>query len=414
MKRSPRRAVGQASSAPRSSVRRMTGKRAYSEGPTYTERSRMRMGVARRSTYPGQPVARTGLSCRLLLRLQQRRRGRDARLQVESRAGYQHVQSQAQHARALAVLDRADGGETHLGRVDQGHAAAALDLHHLVRPDEDRRVLVEPGAHCKGVVGDRGEEPAEAIALAKMLIDDETVGESQAGREPHAAGHDGRALVAAGDHVLAENAGAGAGAADGDAARVAHTDQFGNGGAAEQRREPQLVAAGEKDAARFLEALQPAGLAAVTPRVEVHHRDACRTECTENLLVAGAGLVHAARGRNHDDIGTLAPRDPHEALEDATVVLFVLRAADRDDPPPRLALWHSARHLLLTPVALGNTNLPRRRHGRAPGSNVQSTPAETPVALLRGAPCAAPGARTTLAAPGLTAGRLQGHTTRLS
>src|SRR6516162_6968225 len=320
MKRSPRRAVGQASSAPRSSVRRMTGKRAYSEGPTYTERSRMRMGVARRSTYPGQPVARTGLSCRLLLRLQQRRRGRDARLQVESRAGYQHVQSQAQHARALAVLDRADGGETHLGRVDQGHAAAALDLHHLVRPDEDRRVLVEPDAHCKGVVGDRGEEPAEAIALAKMLIDDETVGESQAGREPHAAGDDGRALIAPGDHVLAENAGAGAGATDRDPMRIAQADELRNLRATEQRRETELIAAGEENAARFLDALQPPGLTAVAPRVEVHHRDARGAERAEDLLVARPGLVHAARGRNHHEIGLLTSRDAHEALEDAAVV----------------------------------------------------------------------------------------------
>src|SRR6516165_9597100 len=215
MKRSPRRAVGQASSAPRSSSRRMTGKRAYSEGPTYTERSRMRMDVARRSNYSRQPVARIGLSCRSLLRLDQRGRGRDARLKVEGRAGHQHVQSQAQHARGLAVLDRTDRGETHLGRVDQGHTAAALDLHHLVRSDEGRRVLIEPDAHCKGVVGDRGEEPPEAIALAKMLIDDEAIREPQAGCEPYAAGHDGRALVAPGDHVLAENAGAGAGAPDG-------------------------------------------------------------------------------------------------------------------------------------------------------------------------------------------------------
>src|SRR5215831_7361045 len=349
MNRSPRRAVGHASSAPRSSSRRMTGKRAYSEGPTYTERSRMRMGVARSSSYSGNRQRVIGLSWQSLLRLDQRLRARDARLQVEGCAGHQHVQPQAEHARRLAVLDRADRGETYLGRVDQGHAAAALDLHHLVRSDERRRVLIEPDAHCKGVVGDRSQEPSQAIALAKMLIDDEAIREPQARREPHTAGHDGRALIAAGNHVLAENAGAGAGAPDGDTTCVAQPDQLGDGCAPEQRREPKLVTAREKDAARFLEALQPPGLATVASRVEVHHRDAGGAECLEDLLVARAGLVHAARSRNHDDIGVLAPRDIHEALEDVAVVLLVLRAADRDDPSPRLTLWNSARHPLLTP-----------------------------------------------------------------
>src|SRR5262249_4342561 len=332
MNRSPRRALGHASSAPRSSSRRMTGKRAYSEGPTYTERSRMRMGVARSSSYSGNRQRVIGLSWQSLLRLDQRRRARDARLQVEGCAGHQQVQPQAHHARRLAILDRAEGGQTYPVRGDLGHAAAALDFHHLVRSDEGRRVLVEPDAHCEGVVGDRSQEPSQAIALAKMLIDDEAIREPQAGREPHAAGHDGRALIAAGNHVLAENAGAGAGAPDGDTAGVAETDQLGDWRAPEQRREPQLVTAGEEEAARFLEALQPPGLATVASRIEVHHRDAYGAECAEDLLVARAGLVDAARSRYHDDIGVLTPRDMHEALEDAAVVLLVLRAADRDDP----------------------------------------------------------------------------------
>src|SRR5215469_15754615 len=317
-----------------------------------------------------------GCFCQLLLRLNQRRRTRDTRLQVEGRAGHKHMQSQAEHACGLAVLDRADRGETHLRRVDQGHATRALDLHHLVRPDEGCRVLVEPDPDGEGVVGKRGEQPPEAIALTEMLIDDETVGQPQARREPHAAGYDGRALIAAGDHVLAENAGAGAGAADGDAARVAQTDQFGDGGATEQRRESQLVAASEKDAARFLEPRQPSRLAAVASRIEVHRRDACCAECPENPLVAWAGLVHAAGGGNHHDIGVLTARDTHEALEDAAVVFLVLCATDRDDPSARLTRWNLARHPLLTP----SMGLYRSQsyHGGAPAARAAAEIADGP------------------------------------
>src|SRR6185437_16072088 len=69
----------------------------------------------------------------------------------------------------------------------------------------------------------------------------------------------------------------------------------------------------------------------VTPRVEVHDRDACRPDVGENLFVARSGLVHAARGRDDDDVGRRAARDAYEALEDAAVIFLILCAADRND-----------------------------------------------------------------------------------
>ena len=51
--------------------------------------------------------------------------------------------------------------------------------------DEGRRVLVETDADGERVVGERGEQPAQAVALPEMLVDDEPVGEPETRRETH-------------------------------------------------------------------------------------------------------------------------------------------------------------------------------------------------------------------------------------
>ena len=83
----------------------------------------------------------------------------------------------------------------------------------------------------------------------------------------------GGPFIAEGDHVLAQDARAGAGAAHRDAVGVAHADQLRHRRAAEQRGEAQLIAAGEEDAARLLQALQAPGLLAIAARVEIHDGD---------------------------------------------------------------------------------------------------------------------------------------------
>ena len=133
------------------------------------------------------------------------------------------------------------------------------------------------------------------------------------------------------------------------AARVPAPDQLGDRRAAEDRREAQLVAAGEEDAGGFLEALEPPGFLAVAAGVEVHDRDARGADVAEDLLVAGTGLVHAAGGGDDDDVGFLAARGAHEALEDAAVVFLILGAADRDDPAAGLTVRNFAGHPSQTP-----------------------------------------------------------------
>src|SRR5580658_2245148 len=324
-------------------------------------------------------------------------------MQVKGRSGDQDVELQPQHTRRLPFLDAVYGGVAHLRGIDDGHSAAAFDLHRLVRADDGRGVFVEPDADCERVVGERGQEAPQAVALAEMLIDDEAIREPQAGGQPDAPGDHRRALIARGDHVLGKNAGAGTRATHGDAACVGRANEPGDRCAAEERGKTQLVAAGEEDPARFLETREPALLLAVTAGIEIHDRDASGTDVGEQLLVARPRLVHTARGRYHNDVGLPAPRSAHEALEDASVVLLVLRAADGDDPAALCALGNSARHplphSLYTRITCrllrreGNTvsrpagrvaggscdRAPRIASGcvRHPGGGLQSTPAGT-------------------------------------
>src|ERR1700722_5855283 len=104
-----------------------------------------------------------------------------------------------------------------------------------------------------------------------MLIDDESVGQSQAGRKPHAAGDYGGPFIAESDHVLAQDARAGTGAAHSNAAGIAHTDEFRDRRTAEQGGEAKLIAAGEEDPARLLQAAQAAGFLTIPPSVKIHH-----------------------------------------------------------------------------------------------------------------------------------------------
>ena len=141
-------------------------------------------------------------------------------------------------------------------------------------------------------------------------------------------------------------------------------DQLRDRRAAEQRREPQLIAAGEEDAGGLLEALEAPGFLAVAAGVEVHDRDARGADVAEQLLVARPGLVHAAGGGDHDDVGVLAPGDAHEALEDAAVIFLILGAADRNDPAALSVLelcWAS----VTTPGAKAPL-LSQKYHARAP------------------------------------------------
>ena len=108
-----------------------------------------------------------------------------------------------------------------LRAVDDGDAVAADDLQRAVGVEEGGGVLVDADAEQTRVGGDEGQEATDPVALAEVLVDD------QSGTRPNpaticairCAGR--RAAGAEGDHVRGEDRGAGAGAGDDRARCVA-------------------------------------------------------------------------------------------------------------------------------------------------------------------------------------------------
>src|SRR3546814_18232808 len=86
------------------------------------------------------------------------------------------------------------------------------------------------------------------------------------------------------EHVVAEDAGAGAGAADVHAARVALADQLGCRGAADDGGDAQLVAAGEENAGGGLELAQVLVALAVLAAGEADRARAAGFEPVEQFL----------------------------------------------------------------------------------------------------------------------------------
>ena len=216
----------------------------------------------------------------------------------------------------------------------------------FIRPDKGCRVLIEADADGKRIVGECGYEASQTVALTKVLVDDESIGESQTRRESDAARYHCGAFIAKGDHMLAQDARPCAGPADGDAVSIAHANEFCDRRAAEQRRQAQLIPARKEDSAGLLEAPETPGLLTVAAGIKVHHGDFRRSDLLEDLLIAGAGLVHAACRRDDDDVCIRAAGNAHEALEDLAVIFLILCAADRNDPPTCLAVGNFTGHYL--------------------------------------------------------------------
>src|SRR5207249_1462981 len=72
------------------------------------------------------------------------------------------------------------------------------------RPDECRRVLVQPDPQGERVVAQRRKQPAQPVPLAEVLVDDDPVREPQPRRECHDPGPRRRDLLADRDQVLAQ------------------------------------------------------------------------------------------------------------------------------------------------------------------------------------------------------------------
>ena len=138
-------------------------------------------------------------------------------------------------------------------------------------------VLVQPDPDGERVVGQRGEQPAQPVALAEVLVDDDPVGEAEPGSEGHVPGPGRGALLAEGDHVLGQKRRPGRGAGHVHPLRVSPPERLGHLGPADHGAEPELVAAGEEHPVHLVQHVQPFLPLAVVPVWQSGSACACLT-----------------------------------------------------------------------------------------------------------------------------------------
>ena len=99
-------------------------------------------------------------------------------------------------------------------RIDNRQAAASNDLDPIVRVDEGGGIFIQADAGREGIVGQRGQQPADPVALAEVLVDDDPIGEAEARRQSHHIATRGWPFVTKSNHMLAEKGRAGRGPSD--------------------------------------------------------------------------------------------------------------------------------------------------------------------------------------------------------
>ena len=243
------------------------------------------------------------------------------------------MQPQADQADRIVLAHFRHGGELELRGIHDGERAAAHHLQRLVRPDEPGRILVQPDPDGERIVGQGREQPAQPIPLAEMLVDDDAVGKTQPGGEGHDLGPGGGALAAEGDHVLAEEGGAGRGAGHVHPLAVPAAQRLGDLGAADHGAEPELVSAGEEDALDLVQHVEPLPALAVGPARDRERPRHLHAERVEQLLVPPAGLGQLGRGRDDGDPAVFAAAERGEPPQDRDVADLLLGAAHRHDVP---------------------------------------------------------------------------------
>src|SRR5206468_936426 len=134
--------------------------------------------------------------------------------------------------------------ERYLRSVYDRRRALAKDLEDAVAVKNDRRVLVNADAEVVRIVGYGRDQPADAAALGKVLIDDYVFKEAEAGREFDRAFVGMRRRFAADDHRGAHASSTGACSGEHHIAIADHVTQLiGKSRPAEQAHKPHLIAA---------------------------------------------------------------------------------------------------------------------------------------------------------------------------
>ncbi len=259
----------------------------------------------------------------------------------------QHVQDDPRGEDRATLLGLVGVGD-HVAAVEERDRAAADDAQHLGvlgAGDDGGGVLVDAHAEQLRALGDDHQQPAVAVALGEVLVDDAVLDESEAGGD---LGHPllrGGAARSEGDHVRGLDARPGRRTADGDAAAAGLDDGVGERRTGDDRGQLELVATGHEDAGRSVELSHDVGgggLGAVLGTDAVHLRG---TELVEQRGVDVDDLgAQRGRRRDHRDPRVGAAGALHELGEHGALAELVLGSSDDEQVADSAPGWTVGSH----------------------------------------------------------------------
>ena len=156
------------------------------------------------------------------------------------------MQLQANQGDRLRPAHITHRGMPETGWINYRNRSSSHYFHVAVRPDKTGRILIDTESAGKRIERQGRQQPAHALALVEMLIDDDAVGEAQSRRQFDPAFPGGRAAAATGNHVLRHDGGARRGSSHVDAFGIQIADQMCYRRSTQNGRQSKLVAAGDK------------------------------------------------------------------------------------------------------------------------------------------------------------------------
>ena len=194
----PSRMLGHSSSSPMSMRRRMTGKRrievrAEIDG-AIEELHRRRLNPPRRAVAPARGASRRCMS------------NLHPSVSTWSRRPTRHTGSDW-WAESIEEYVRSDGSRTLTAPLPATSKTSSGPMNAAVSSSS-------PSPSANGLYADRRHQPADAVALAEVLVDDDPIRESESRRQRHHVRARRGPFGSERDHVLGEEGGAGGRAGD--------------------------------------------------------------------------------------------------------------------------------------------------------------------------------------------------------
>src|SRR5210317_125270 len=154
-------------------------------------------------------------------------------------------------------------------RVDKRDPTATDDFEFVTALDEGRRIFVEAKTNGERVVSKRSQKASKTVALAKMLIDDERIGQPEARRHIDHVRTRRTAFLATRDHMFRHERRTRRRTSNMHALGIATPDRLRNSRAADRRGKTQLVTTGHENTVTFLDVLEVVVRLAVLKRHKV-------------------------------------------------------------------------------------------------------------------------------------------------